>query len=310
MLFWIAIVVLGCAIVFIAVWPFVIEARRPEVDPAERESAKGEFLQLSQGLTHYRWAGSTRGPVAVVAHGLTTSSIAMEPLAEALGRLGFRVLLYDLYGRGLSDTPPGRKNRAYFKQQLTDLCGALDLTEDLTVVGQSMGGSVATSFAAEFPHSVKHLILISPAGLGLSQTRRQMFCAKVPLLGDWAHAMFARRQILSSIPPKGRDPVLNKIYDARRKAVDRKGYLPALLSCRRQVMSDAQEEDHRKLFRQGIRVTAIWAELDRVIPKQAIGLLGLWNRNARHDMIEGAGHSMVYTHREELAAALHNTFKT
>lgn len=35
--------------------------------------------------------------------------------------MGYRILTYDLYGRGYSDRPSGKQNREFFLQQLDDL---------------------------------------------------------------------------------------------------------------------------------------------------------------------------------------------
>ena len=45
--------------------PFAREAMKPQMDDTLRQSAPGEFVQLSRGLTHYQWFGGARGPVAV-----------------------------------------------------------------------------------------------------------------------------------------------------------------------------------------------------------------------------------------------------
>ena len=132
---------------YLAVWPFYYERRRPRIGPTQRHGADGEFAQLSQGVTHYRWSGSARGPVAVVIHGLATPMISMDAIAKGLGDIGYRVLAYDLYGRGLSDAPKGAQDRAFFLRQLSDLLAHHNLREDITLAGYSMGGAIATAFA-------------------------------------------------------------------------------------------------------------------------------------------------------------------
>lgn len=309
MLVWFLVPLLGFAVAFIAARPFIVERRRTVIGPAERHGAKGEFIQLSQGVTHYRWAGSARGPVAVVVHGVSTPMASMEAVADGLGRLGYRVLMYDLYGRGLSDAPGGKQDRAFFLRQLSDLCAYHGLTEELTIAGYSMGGSIATAFATEYPHSVKRIILIAGAGIRMNETAFIRFCRRVPVLGDWAHAMFAQYQILKSIPKKGSNRQIDTVFQAQRKALTRRGYLPAILSSRRGMLAEDQESDHRKLYRQGIPVSAIWGGADPVIPLQAVGLLGLWNRDARQEVIEDADHGMPYTHAKEMADALRTTMR-
>ena len=149
--------------------------------------------------------------------------IAVDGVADALGRLGYRVLMYDLYGRGLSDAPKGKQDRAFFLRQLSDLCAYHGITEELTIAGYSMGGSIATAFATEYPHSVKRVVLIASAGLKTNESAFARFCRRVPGLGDWAHAMFAHNRILKSIPARGETPQIDAVLQAQRLELTRRG---------------------------------------------------------------------------------------
>lgn len=308
-LIWFLVFLAVLAFAYIAIRPFYLERRKPIIGPTERHGAKGEFIQLSQGVTHCRWKGPTRGPVAVVVHGVQTPMISMEAMADGLGRLGYRVLMYDLYGRGLSDAPKGKQDRAFFVRQLADLCAYFGLSDDITVAGYSMGGNIATAFATAYPHSIKQVILCASGGVHTSESSFSKFCRRVPLIGDWAHAMFAERRILKSLPEKAETREIEAILDAQRNEVTRRGYLPAILSSRRGILAEDQEEDHRKLYRQAIPVTAIWADADPIIPLRAVGLLGLWNRDANQEVVKGADHAMAYTHGAELAVALREALR-
>ncbi|WP_108813657.1 alpha/beta fold hydrolase [Loktanella sp. Alg231-35] len=297
------------AVLALAVWPFRAERQKPDVTVEHRFRAEGEFAHLSQGITFYRWFGPARGPVAVVVHGLNAPSEGMHALAESLGELGYRVLVYDLYGRGLSDAPKGLQDRAFFLRQLTDLCHVHDLREDITIVGYSMGGSIATAFAIANPYIIKRVILLASAGVRTRESRFSGFCRRVPFLGDWLHLLFGAARIGRRIPQDGVTREMDRIHRAQRKQLARRGFLPALLSSRRGMLSETQEQEHRQLGRKAIPVIAIWAQNDSVIPLRAIGLLAEWNRKARQEMIEDADHDLPYTHSKELTEALRETLR-
>lgn len=142
-------------VVFIALWPFVREMRKPEMTDRWREDAPGSFVTLSQGVAHYDWIGPVRGPVAVCVHGLTTPSFVWGGLAQGLAAMGFRVLVDDLYGRGYSDRPKGKQDKAFFVAQLEELLAHQEVEADFTLFGYSMGGSIATAFAAKHPARVR-----------------------------------------------------------------------------------------------------------------------------------------------------------
>ena len=119
----------------IAAAPFLREAARPRMGARARRDAPGSFVTLSQGVTHYRWLGARTGPVAVCVHGLTTPSPVWEAAAETLGQLGYRVLVYDLYGRGYSDRPRGTQDADFFARQLSDLLEDQGIEGAITLLG-------------------------------------------------------------------------------------------------------------------------------------------------------------------------------
>lgn len=100
-----AALVAAIALGVIIGWPVFAELRRIRMTPEVRSEAEGSFATLSQGDTHYTWIGPLRGPVAVCIHGMTTPSFVWHGLAKGLAAWGYRVLIYDLYGRGYSDRP-------------------------------------------------------------------------------------------------------------------------------------------------------------------------------------------------------------
>jgi len=295
----------GLAIVaLLALLPVALERARTPIGPAQRRGAEGGFAQLSQGVTHYRWVGPVRGPVAVLIHGLASPQIAMEGLAEGLGKMGYRVLTYDLYGRGLSDAPLARQSRAFFLQQLAELLAEQQVEEEITFVGYSMGGAIATAYAAENPHRINRVILVASAGVVTNESGFSRFCRKVPLIGDWWHGMFVRRRILRAIPLDFDSPYIQRVLVAQRAELARRGYLPAILSSRRGMLADSSRKDHRKLSREDVPVIAIWAENDQIIPIKALGVLAQWNRAARQEVVSDADHALPYTHTEQLINAL------
>jgi pimeloyl-ACP methyl ester carboxylesterase len=178
------------------------------------------------------------------------------------------------------------------------------LREDVTLVGYSMGGTIATAFAAEQPHLIKRLILFAPSGVIMRESRFSRFCSRVPLLGDWVHAMFMRRRTMKAIPQRGQTKEIETVLRTNRRELNRRGYLPAILSSRRGILTEVQEKEHRQFSRQGIPVVAIWAENDAVVPLSAIGRLAEWNRSAHQEVVNHAGHDFVYTHGQQVAAAL------
>lgn len=294
------VVVIGGVLAF----PYWLERQRHEIGADIRKAAPGKFAKLSQGVTHYRWHGPARGPVVVAIHGLTTPSVVWNDFAQLLGTIGYRVLTYDLYGRGFSDAPDGLQDKEFFIQQLDDLLEHEGLTEDIGLAGYSMGGSIAVAFTQKSPHLVSRLILIASAGVDLVESDFSRFCRTVPIIGDWVHAVaggFQYRTATLADPMVQSSP---EVLAAQLAQADRKGFLPAVLSSRRGMLEETQQDAHRAIGRAGIPVVAVWGGQDSVVPKSAVGKMAKWNREARQDVIEQAGHGLPFSHPEDAFAAV------
>lgn len=289
----------------IAAAPFLREALRKPMDAHAREQAPGKFAELTDGVTHYRWIGPVRGPVAVCIHGLTTPSMVWQQLADDLAGLGFRVLVYDLYGRGYSDRLRGTLGRDLFQRQLKDLLAHEGVGDDITLLGYSMGGSIGTAFAAENPGRLRRLILLAPAGIETALVGAAKLMRDVPVLGDWlALALFARAHRKSTEAERAANPEVSDIVDYQQEELGKKGFVPAVLGSLRGALAERLEADHREISRADVPVLAIWGKEDSLIPLRAMGTLAQWNRAARQEVIEGAGHGLPYTHGHEVAAVI------
>ena len=285
----------------VAALPFVFEAQHRVVDAPMRDRAKGSFAQLSAGVTHYRWHGPIDGPVIVAVHGLTTPATVWNGMIPFLTAQGYRVLSYDLYGRGFSDAPSGAQNIAFFTRQLGELLADQEITDAVTLMGYSMGGSIVAEYATVHPDKVSHVFLVAPAGMQTRSTLFDLLCCVLPGIGDWMHASFAagrvRRGAIAS--PKPAD-----IAGMQAFQLARRGYLPAVLASQRGALSESQSQAHRTLGRLGITVVAVWGRLDKTIPLSAMGKLSEWNRDVRHDEVMDAGHALPYTHPAATVKAL------
>jgi len=289
----------------IAAAPFVIEALRRPMKDATRKTAPGTFVELSQGVTHYQWSGPAEGPVLVCIHGLTTPSFVWQGLRPALEQQGFRVLTYDLYGRGYSDRPKGVQNPAFFLQQLNDLLASQQVRTDITVIGYSMGGAIATLFAADRPQDIKRLILLAPAGMRPVGTGLFKAAVQNAYLGRWVmltlYPFILRKGLRAEAHLPSSVPGINALQHAE---LTRRGFVPAVHSSLLGMLSNDLAAEHMLLANQHIPVMAIWGAEDDVIPLAAKDQLAEWNPNAAQRVIPDAGHGLTYTHEREIDALL------
>ena len=301
MIGWLTLAGLGVA----GAAPWLIEARRGRADPVALADADGEFAILGHGATYFRWHGAGHGPVLVLVHGLSTPSWVFTGLIPGLTMLGFRVLSYDLYGRGLSARPGIAQDRALFVGQLSELLESQGLSEPVSLLGYSMGGAIATAFAAAHPGRVERLILLAPAGMVYRPAPLLARAARSGLLGNWLWGLLGARILRQAARAQARQPTTIPDFEARigRECATR-GYLPAILSSERHMLAERLEAEHRALAAAGLPVVAIWGEEDTTIPLAAMGLLAQWNRTAYQFVIPGATHALIHTHPKEILQAL------
>lgn len=289
---------------FVVALPLLLEGRRHSAE-AFRDQAPGRFAKLSQGVTHYRWLGRSRGPVVVCVHGLTTPSPVWYAIAEGLSALGYRVLVYDLYGRGFSDAPRGAQTGDFFATQLRDLLDHQELEQDVTLLGYSMGGSIATYFTAGHPDRVRRLILLASGGAWLRETRLVEWSRTLPVIGDWIHAVLVTRLDRKALRRQlGRAFDVTGIVEVQLAEYESRGFVRSVLSSRRHMLAEQLEESHRAIGRADVPTVGIWAEKDEIIPLRSLGTMTQWNRAIRQEVIAGAGHDLGYTRADDVIDVL------
>ncbi|MDZ7710765.1 MAG: alpha/beta fold hydrolase [Roseovarius sp.] len=288
----------------VAAAPVLREITKPRIDKARAE-APGKLATLSCGRTHYRWHGPEGGPVTVCVHGLTTPSFVWEGLVPGLVAAGHRVLTYDLYGRGYSDRPGGAQDSGFFVGQLEELLADQGVEGPVMLLGYSMGGAIASAFAARHPNRVRELILIAPAGLGHDLGPVARLVARGGPPGRWlmlaAFALSfrrgceAERALPSTVPG---------IVDRQQAELRWRGFVPAVARSVAGILAEDMGETHAAIARGGVPVRAIWGAEDSVIPLSRKARLAEINPGARQVVIEGAGHGLTYTHTDRVLAAI------
>jgi len=250
-------------------------------------------------------SGPPDGPLIVCIHGLTVPSFVWGPLVKGLVALGFRVLVYDLYGRGFSDRPGGPQDKAFFNRQLDDLLAHLAIDSPFHLIGYSMGGAIAAGFAASHQARVQRVVLLAAAGMHLHTTARIRFQRERGLAGQWLFLATYPHLLRKGIrAERAALKVSREITEGQEAQLTSRGFIPAVLSSLRGLLSRPLEGEHLALKRDAIPILAIWGEEDDVIPAAAMGRLAAWNRDVQHDVIAGAGHGLPYTHTDAVLESI------
>ena len=121
-------------------------------------------------LRVYEW-GPEDGRKVLLVHGISNPCIALGAIAHGLADRGCRVMMFDLPGRGYSDTPvpTPHSTRLYTTTILLALTSSpLAWTgngERFSLIGYSLGGGIVANFTSYFPSLVSSLVLFAPGGL-------------------------------------------------------------------------------------------------------------------------------------------------
>ena len=262
-----------------------------ELNDTARRSAGGSFVALTEGVTHYELGGNESGEPVVLAHGFSVPYFIFDPTFEFLAGAGFRVLRYDLFGRGFSDRPDLPYDIDLFVRQLSDLLDALRLTRPVNLVGLYMGGPITATFTARFPDRVKSLTLIDPAGARPVSLTPLVKVLKVPGVAEAIFGLVGSETLIRSVAKDFFDPKLIEHFTARyRVQMQYKGFLRAVLSTARNGMLESFLETYRQVGKMDKPVLLFWGRDDRTIPFEHSKDLHAALPNAEFHPIEHAGH--------------------
>jgi pimeloyl-ACP methyl ester carboxylesterase len=281
--------ILGCVAVAVAVvvaLPLIFDTEGRELDDEARALAPGDFVELTFGQVHYELAGPDDGPLVVLVHGFSVPSFIWGPTFEALVSQGFRVLRYDLYGRGYSDRPDVTYDRTLYVEQLRELLGAIGVEIPVDLVGLSMGGPVVASFTSAYPESVARLVLVDPfvgpvdAGVLI-----------VPGLGDYLAVVFIARTLPKRLAGDFFDPEKVPDWEGRfREQMRYQGFRRALLRSLREFMTEDFSSLYAEVGNLGKPTLLVWGRHDRTVPfahsDRVAHLLG-----AKLLVVEESGHT-------------------
>lgn len=150
------------------------------------------FIEAHGVRTRVLEAGD--GPPLVFLHGITSHLEAHLTLVPELST-AFRVVLYDMPGRGLSEKPDRDYTIDYLSEHLVGLLDALAI-QRAHLCGQSLGGWIAAWAAAHEPRRVSRLILNNPGNVrsrpeALAKVRESNRRMMVDLEPDAVRARFA-----------------------------------------------------------------------------------------------------------------------
>lgn len=259
------------------------------LDAKTRTTFNQAFIELPQGVVHYELGGPEDGEMVVLVHGFSVPSYIWEPTFEFLTRSGYRVLRFDLYGRGHSDRPDVAYTIDFFAGQVDSLTRELAVDEPFNLVGLSMGGPVTTRFTNLHPDRVRQLVLVDP--MVYTPSREDIAPLTWPLIGRYLANVYLMPRLAagqtSDFVDRSRFPDWE---DRFREQMQFRGFRRAIVSTLMEFDGPWILEQYEMLGQSGETVSMFWGREDRTVPlEHSEKLLELLPR-ARLTVIEQAGH--------------------
>jgi len=270
---------------------YILDPENKKLDKSEREKLGGTYINLSDGITHYKLTGPVGGKVVVLVHGGTVPIWTWNNQIKILNDAGFRVLSYDKYGRGYSDRPTVTYDQELYKRQLLELVDKLELTQEFHLIGLSLGGGTAVNFTAQCPDRVSKLVLISP----LINNFKVPIIFQIPVIGEFIARLIGIKIIVdrfNSLFEGNPDSETYKMLFEEQTTYT--GFQRSLLSMLRNDAVREYTKAYQVLGKQNREILLIWGAEDKEITREMIKDIRSFLPNLQFKPVEGVGHGIVF----------------
>lgn len=267
-----------------------------ELNESEKAKAPGSFIDLPCGCTHYEVKGE--GELCVLVHGYAIPYYIYDKVADALVANGYKILRYDLLGRGLSERVNAKYTPELFATQLKEITQALFPDEKFYLFGTSMGGSIVNAFCAAYPEYVKKMILLAPAGMDSFRPPFYMYLSSFPLVGDILFAVLGNKILLKNCAREMKHCTDEVDYylESLAYSMKYKGFPKCVLSSLRNTILKTKKitKYYIKTAEHGTPVLCLWGKEDITMPFYQSERLKEVVPNVELHALEGSGHIFLY----------------
>ncbi|MBD3353025.1 MAG: alpha/beta fold hydrolase [Candidatus Lokiarchaeota archaeon] len=284
-----------------------MEFEKAQLDEDARNRLSLSFVELSKGWVNYELKGSKEQDLVLFLHGFSIPNFIWDKNFEEIADAGYCTLRFDFYGRGFSARPKCKYDTDLFDNQIIELLNRLNLGDKkVNIIGLSMGGTIAMTFADRHPEKVKSLILVDPAGLPQPTEFKQKLL-KIPVLNKLLFRFIGNQVLINGLENNFYD--FSKFPEFEDKFIEQmkyKGYRNAIVSTYQHMPMFDIEHVYKRVGKSKLPVLLIWGEEDQVVPysqhNKALELLP----NAEFHAIAKAGHNSNY----ECAEIVNSHIKT
>jgi len=245
-----------------------------------------QFINIDGLDVHYRIEG--QGPDLVLVHGTAASLHTWDAWTELL-KDEFRIIRFDLPAFGLTGPSAERDYSIQAYSEFLERFTRELALDSFSIAGNSLGGGIAWSFAAQHPERVEKLILIDATGIPDDKGDPAVFkMARNPVLG----ALFEYLTPKSFIKKN-----MKEVYFDDTKVTEElvtRYHEMALRAGNRIAFRDRAHVVNPDITAQLAKITAptliIWGEEDQWIPVESAYVLQDQIPSAELAILEDMGH--------------------
>jgi 3-oxoadipate enol-lactonase len=230
------------------------------------------------------------GPPLLLVHGLMVSGEMFAPVLDRLAAF-HRVIVPDLRGHGRSRALPP----PYSARQLAaDLAGLLEQLGigSAAVLGYSQGGAIAQQLALDWPERCSRLVLACTYAFNMATPREWLEGHVTPfllsLLGPHRFAEFVVSQGAQELDKERAAWLVNLMANQDRKL---------MAAAWRETMAF---DSRPRLPEIACPTLIVAGSVDRAVPMHHAQMLHAGIRGSQLVIIAGAGHTLIWTHPDEL----------
>ncbi len=288
-------------------FPYINETKF--LNDGTRRAAPGLFARLPDGVTHYRLEGLPEGPLIVLVHGFSVPSFIFDLTAAAFTEAGFRVLRFDLFGRGWSDRPNVAYTLDLFVRQLRDLLDSLRISPPLDLLGLSMGGPITAAFTVRHPQYVRKHVMVDPASVHAVELG-WLKAGTTPIVGELFLGLFGGENMVKGIASdffhldNFQQSIVERLTGQYRTQMQFSGFKRAILSTLRNGILGDQSAIYRQLGALHKPTLLIWGKDDATVPFEHSADLRSYIPHAQFLAVEHCGHVPLLERPAEVNPAL------
>lgn len=144
--------------------------------------ASNTFKLPNGAMMHFLDEGS--GPVVLMLHGNPTWSFYYRNVVRTLSARGFRCIVPDHIGCGLSDKP--QEYNYTLRQRIEDIAALVDhlAIQRFSLIVHDWGGAIGCGLALQRPEALQKLVLLNTGAFLTKRIPLRIAAIKIPFLGE------------------------------------------------------------------------------------------------------------------------------